>query len=135
MRCFLDANIIFSASLPHSRVATLVGLLFSQGECVTSNYALREASKNLRRKAPDQIGHFLLLRRKLGISDKLTPTSVSLPDKDLPILEGAIALECSHLITGDEKHFGELWGQTVAGVKIVSPVMMLDELNLKETED
>ena len=53
---------------------------------------------------------------------------VSLAEKDRPVLDGAIAAGCSHLLTGDRTHFGHLFCQTVQGVHIVSPQMLTEEL-------
>jgi predicted nucleic acid-binding protein len=54
-----------------------------------------------------------------------------LPLKDVPILGGAIAGHATHLLTGDERDFGKLWGKTIQGVKILSPRMLVEELQLK----
>ena len=58
----------------------------------------------------------------------LLDLSVKLRAKDIPILAGAIALKCTHLLTGDKKDFGFLFGELVSGVKIVSPKLMAIEL-------
>jgi hypothetical protein len=55
----------------------------------------------------------------------LLPPDVVLPDKDRPILVGAVAAGATHLITGDRKHFGALYGRTVAGVLVVPPAQYL----------
>jgi len=55
---------------------------------------------------------------------------VELPLKDVPILGGAIAGHATHLLTGDERDFGKYWGKTIQGVKIVSPRMLAEELQL-----
>lgn len=55
---------------------------------------------------------------------------VELPLKDIPILGGAIAGHAIYLLTGDEKDFGKFWGETIQGVKIVSPKMLVQELRL-----
>lgn len=48
-----------------------------------------------------------------------------LPEKDLPILRAAVASSATRLVTGDRKHFGHLFGQTVAGVLLFRPVELL----------
>jgi hypothetical protein len=50
-----------------------------------------------------------------------TDLDVELPLKDQPILGGAIAGNATHLLTGDERDFGKLLGETIQGVRIVSP--------------
>ena len=51
-----------------------------------------------------------------------------LVEKDRPILDAAIAGGCTRLLTGDTRHFGAWMGKNVAGVKIVSQRMMVEEL-------
>jgi hypothetical protein len=58
--------------------------------------------------------------------DGLAPRE--LVEKDRPILDAAIAGECTHLLTGDKRHFGAWMEKSVAGVKIVSQRMMVEEL-------
>jgi uncharacterized protein len=131
MRVFLDANILFSAAQPHSRMRAFLEVLFDQAECLTNNYAIEEARRNLAAKFPDGVK---ALERLTGrcevISQLMTDLKVELPLKDVPILGGAIAGEATHLLTGDERDFGKFWGKTVQGVKIVSPKMLVAELRL-----
>ena len=47
--------------------------------------------------------------------------SISLPDKDKPILLAAIKERATHLITGDVRHFGPYSGKAVEGILILSP--------------
>jgi hypothetical protein len=44
-----------------------------------------------------------------------------LVEKDRPVLQAAIAGKCDYLVTGDQTHFGHLYGSVVAGVEIHSP--------------
>jgi predicted nucleic acid-binding protein len=131
MRIFLDANILFSAALSHSRMRAFLEVLFDQAECLTNNYAIEEARRNLAAKIPDCVK---ALERLAGrcevISQLVSDLDVDLPLKDIPILGGAIAGEATHLLTGDEKDFGKFWGKTIQGVKIVSPKMLVEELRL-----
>lgn len=53
---------------------------------------------------------------------------VTVKEKDVPILAGAVAQECTHLLTGDKKDFGFLFGESVLNVKVVSPKLMAIEL-------
>lgn len=46
---------------------------------------------------------------------------VELPEKDWPILGGAIAAEATHLITGDLKHFGRYFGNQIHGIPVLPP--------------
>jgi predicted nucleic acid-binding protein len=131
MRIFLDANILFSAAQSHSRMRAFLEVLFGQAECLTNDYAIEEARRNLAAKFPDGVK---ALERLAGrcevISQLVTDLNVELPLKDVPILGGAIAGEATHLLTGDEKDFGKFWGKTIQGVKIISPKMLVEELRL-----
>ncbi|MGB2643271.1 MAG: hypothetical protein WBG02_15475 [Candidatus Acidiferrum sp.] len=46
---------------------------------------------------------------------------VSLPEKDVPILLGAIAARAAHLITGDLRHFGPFFGKKLANILVLPP--------------
>jgi predicted nucleic acid-binding protein len=131
MRVFLDANILFSAAQRHSRMRAFLEVLFDQADCLTNAYAVEEARRNLELKFPEGLK---ALERLTGqcemVSQLVTDLDVGLPPKDMPILGGAIAGHATHLLTGDEKDFGKFWGKTVQGVKIVSPKMLVQELQL-----
>ena len=131
MRIFLDANILFSAAQSHSRMRALLEVLVDQAECLTNEYAIEEARRNLAAKFPDGVkGLERLVRQCDLISQLTTDLKVELALKDVPILGGAIAGHATHLLTGDAKDFGKFWGRTIQGVKIVSPRMLVEELKL-----
>lgn len=131
MRIFLDANILFSAAQSHSRMRMFLDVLFDRAECLTNEYAAEEARRNLAAKFPDGVkGLERLVKHCEIISQLTTDLKVELALKDVPILGGAIAGHATHLLTGDEKDFGKFWGKTVQGVKIVSPRMLAEELDL-----
>src|ERR1017187_1792868 len=131
MRIFLDANILFSAAQPHSRMRAFLEVLFDQAECLTNAYAVEEARRNLELKFPEGLKALERLTKQCEIISQLTTDlEVELPLKDVPILGGAVAGHATHLLTGDEKDFGRFWGETIQGVKIVSPRMLVQELRL-----
>jgi uncharacterized protein len=131
MRVFLDANILFSASQSHSRMRAFLDVLFDQAECLTNAYAVEEARRNLAAKFPDGVKALdRLAKRCEMVSQLVTDLGVELASKDVPILGGAIAGGATHLLTGDERDFGKLWGKTIQGVKVVSPRMLAEELEL-----
>ena len=129
MRIFLDANILFSAAQPHSRMRAFLEVLFDRAECLTNAYAVEEARRNLELKFPQGLRALERLTGRCGmVSQLITGLDVELPLKDVPILGGAIAGRATHLLTGDERDFGKFWGKTIQGVKIVSPKMLAQEL-------
>lgn len=129
MRVFLDANILFSASQARSRMRAFLDVLFQHGACLTSDYAIEEARRNLELKSPSALPRLEYLVKKCElISALLAEPGVELKPKDIPILGGAIAGNATHLLTGDARDFGAFFGKTIRGVKIVSPRMLADEL-------
>lgn len=129
MRIFLDANILFSAALPQSRVFRLIHIAKHHVTLLTNVYASEEARRNLASKKESALPAFeklLLECERVGAT--LTNLPVKLTDKDTPILGGAIAGDATHLLTGDRRDFGAFWGETLQGVKIVSPQMLAEEM-------
>jgi len=90
---------------------------------VSSAYAIDEAERNL--DAADTRARLYRLIKQIEIADE-PPATVTLPnrlrlvEKDQPILRAAIHARCSHLLTGDHRHFGALFGQLVKGVRILT---------------
>ena len=128
MRVFLDANILFSGALPQSRMRAFLETIFEHAECLTNDYAVEEARRNLELKFSSHVRHLDTLIKKCELIPALVvELEVELKSKDVPILGGAIAGKATHLLTGDEKDFGVFWGKTLQGVKLVSPKMLADE--------
>lgn len=129
MRIFLDANILFSASLPKSRVRVLLDVARRRVDLITNLYAVEEARRNLELKRKDALDTLEKLLSGCAISGvAATQITISIAKKDVPILGGAIASGATHLLTGDKLDFGILFGKTMYGVKIVSPRMLAEEL-------
>lgn len=126
-RVFLDANVLFSAAYrTDSRLVALWSL--PETELVTSVLALEEARRNLAVHKLAALARLDELAEGLDIVDGLgasLPEDVSLAEKDAPILAAAISAGCSHLITGDNQHFGPLYGTAVRGVLILTPSQYL----------
>lgn len=129
---FLDANVLFSAAW---RADSGLKRLWSLPdiELVTSAYAVEEARRNL--EDEDRRKRFgALLRRVRVVAEapdleatrRALPDDAPLPPDDLPILAAAIAAGATHLLTGDRRHFGELYGERVGGMRILKPASILD---------
>jgi len=122
-RLFLDANVLFSASY---RDDAGVAVLWSL-ESVTlfaSPYVIEEARRNLRDR--EQRERLERLAQALRVVQAVTSPvairrEVELPEKDWPILGGAIAAEATHLITGDLRHFGRYFGKRIHGILVLPP--------------
>jgi uncharacterized protein len=126
-RVFLDANILFSAAYRlHAGLRRLWEV--PNVELVTSAYAVEEARRNLDR--PEQRAARQVLLQSVEVLAAIPggpPSAVptELAEKDQPILAMAVAARATHLLTGDVRHFGRYYGQTVAGVHILSPAAYL----------
>jgi uncharacterized protein len=129
-RLFLDANVLFSAAYREEN-----GLLqfwrLKRVALITSPYAVDEARRNLEEDAQKlrltELTQAVELISALSVGPLLELSSPGLPSKDEPILRGAIAGKATHLITGDVRHFGRLFGTRVAGVLVLTPAMYLKQ--------
>ncbi|BAU64388.1 hypothetical protein STA3757_17600 [Stanieria sp. NIES-3757] len=132
MKVFLDANILFSGSVAESRIAKLLAVIRKHGNCVTNSYAVEEARKNIELKKFGSLQGLQLLLENITVSNQLLLNlPVELKAKDIPILGGAIAQKCTHLLTGDKKDFGFLFGKRVENVLVVSPQLLAEEMVAK----
>ena len=121
LRVFLDSNIVFSAARDtRSELQNL--WLLPAVDILLSQYVLEEVGGHL--VHPDQrAALWKLVYRSHLVPDPEPiplPDKVDLPEKDQPILQAAIASKAHILVTGDKRHFGPLFGQTVLGVRIES---------------
>ena len=132
---FLDANVLVSASwlpanvlvsaswLPVTRMRQFWAL--ENVELVTSKYAIAETERSL--PNVDQLDRFHYFVARLRIIEDGTyehihiPDWVSIREKDIPIIQAAIAAQATYLVTGDARDFGDYFGQTIAGVEIILP--------------
>jgi predicted nucleic acid-binding protein len=120
-RLFLDANVLFSAA--YRAGAGLLQLWKLQDvRLYSSRYALEEARVNLTDEA--QRTRLNRLSEKVLIfeaAQQKLPRGIALPEKDTPILLAAIEARCTHLLTGDVRHFGPHFGKKIEGVAILLP--------------
>ncbi len=119
-RLFLDANVLFSAAYrPASGIAALWRL--RNVELVTSPYAAEEAARNLADEQQRSRLRALLSQIEIVTGASPLPHGVRLPEKDQPILQAAIHARATHLLTGDQSHFGEHYGRRYGGVLVLPP--------------
>ena len=113
-RVFLDANVLFSAAY---RDDTGLRRLWSRRgtHLVSSAYAVEEARRNL---PPGRSAAFDELVAQIevtihAVAQHVPREVLALPEKDRPIASAALAAACTHLLTGDQRHFGELYGKRI----------------------
>ena len=129
MKVFIDANILFSSSNPQSATRFLLDIILSKYEAVANEHVVEEARRNLKIKRSGQEKELLILCTRISMTSAFTLIQIpSLPEKDIPVIGGAAGSNCTHLWTGDKKHFSKLYGKTVHGVKVVSSTMLAEEL-------
>jgi predicted nucleic acid-binding protein len=122
-RLFLDANVLFSAAY---RADAGVARLWTLESCVllSSEYAIEEARRNLTEQAQlERLDALLQSVERVGGTSFAAELrgQIELPEKDWPILGGAVAARATHLITGDRRDFGAYFGKRVFGVLISPP--------------
>ena len=118
-RVFLDANILFSAAYRDGAgLRKLWGL--PNVVLLTSGYAVEEARRNLDTPERRERLEGLLVAVQIVMEAPRTPSpdGARLPEKDQPILRAAIAAGATHLLTGDLRDFGHLFGHRVGGVVV-----------------
>ena len=132
---FLDANVLFSAAYRvDSRLRQLWQL--PKVQLLTSVFAAEEARRNL--AAPEQRSELDELMESIrvvafsGPLDHPIFSTISLPDKDRPILLAAMAARATHLLTGDLQHFGPYFGQRIENVLILPPAEYLRAVSSSE---
>ncbi|NCC25382.1 MAG: PIN domain-containing protein [Deltaproteobacteria bacterium] len=121
-RVFLDANILFSMSWKPSSLIRLIDLART-GQCalMASGYVLEEARRNLPKA--DQKTVLENIMRHVALVPEADPTMacpLDLPSKDRPVFMSAALAQADFFLTGDIRHFGPFFGQTVLGVRILT---------------
>jgi uncharacterized protein len=135
VRVFLDANVLFSAALkPSSRINALFDLS-EAGFCelFTSPHVVLEARRNIQNKFPAQLSDLERLLASTVLVSEADKALVMwarqhLPDKDAPVLAAALACVADVLVTGDGKHFGDMFEKTYRGVLVLTPAQALTYL-------
>ncbi len=128
MKIFVDANILFSASMPDSATRRLFEILHSSGhDLVTSDNALEEAERNLSLKFGRYLEALAGMRSKIQISNQLAELpEIRINENDRIILSSAVAAGCDVFWTGDKRNFGSYYGKMIRGVKVLSSVMLAE---------
>ena len=126
-RLFLDANVLFSAAYREDAGVRRLWTV-PDSEVLTSDYAAEEARRNLTDTAQRVRLESLLESSHVSPSASLAPhlrSDIRLPEKDWPILGGAVVSGGTHLITGDLRDFGPYLGTVVLGVLVLTPAQYL----------
>lgn len=122
-RVFLDANVLFSAAYMES--TSLLQLWKLDGVVLlTSEYAVEEARRNLASHRPAGVRRLTRLLKPLVIVSEGASHFEGIdefPAKDRPIIGAAIAACATHLLTGDKRHFGKLFGKKKHGILVLAP--------------
>lgn len=133
MKVFLDANIFFAgAGSPKGGSGFILELAkINKIEIITVSQALLEAEENILKKLglPYLNRHYqnlLGIKPKIQSIEFITPKEISklkklLPEKDIPILAGAVLSGSQTLITLDKKHF--LNNDKLKGIKLLLGIM------------
>ena len=128
MRIFLDSHILFSAAFTDGAVRRLLkDLRNADFMLVADRYVIEEALRNLSIHRPETVSVLHELITTLLVvpthrSCTKIPADIQLADKDIPVLADAIHARCDSLMTGDSRHFGQLFGKTIDWVTMCSPV-------------
>jgi uncharacterized protein len=126
-RLFLDANVLFSAAYREDAGVTVLWSV-EHATLVSSTYAIEEARRNLpgreQKQRLEALVQGLEVVAAYSVPDSFGDSvlaKIALPRKDLPIIGGALAAGCSHLITGDVRHFGRYFGKHIGPVLVLPP--------------
>lgn len=136
MRLFLDANILFSVAHRDTGSVRIFFQLAAAGACelVSSPYAIDEARRNVTRKYPERLVDLEALIARLATCVEAAPENIAwaatcgLPAKDAPILAAAVQAGATLLVTGDQKGFGQLYGQTLRGTQVLPPIAAIGQI-------
>lgn len=124
-RIFLDANVLFSAAWSSTtQWRRLWALPRTAAVLISSDHVIAEARRNLppaKHPVLERLLSGLELVQKLPRQHWQPLQGVELPDGDMAILQAAIRAQATHLLTGDRRHFGPLYLQSIRDVLILPP--------------
>jgi len=128
MRIFLDANILFSAAFSDGAIRRLIRDIRNAAHVVVADrYVIEEALRNISLHRSESLGvlHQIITALEIVPTWYTLPPAIrdpGLPEKDMPVLATAMGARCDILMTGDVRHFGALFGASLGGTTIRSPV-------------
>ncbi len=134
MIVFLDANVLFTAAHNPKGKSAFIVELASEGyfEVVTCGLAVEEARRNIELKFPAAAKHLVLLLKDVVVKATVSRghCPIELPEKDRPIMLSALQIGATHLLTGDQRHFGRVMNRPkqTKGVLIQTPSQFLDAI-------
>jgi len=135
IKVFLDSNVLFSIAFTGKEKSRSFLIYEIQGLGILrvhlSNLVCEEALSNIRRKKPDAEGllNELIAGSKVleDIVTHLTkPVLGKLPLNDRIILSSAVYHKVDVFVTGNEKHFKNLYRKKVLDTLILKPVDFLN---------
>ncbi len=126
-RIFLDTNILFSAVYSEDSDFQKLWLL-PHTTLIISTYILEEIRRHV--VQPERLNRLRRLLTDIRIVEnyehiRLPDSMASLRQKDIPVMQAAIAAQATHLITGDAQDFGDYFGMVIEGVEIIRPAEYL----------
>ena len=126
-RVFLDANVLFSIAYGSRGLMEFwerqrAGRL----TLLASPYVIEEARRNLREPRQQPQLQSLLAELEIVPDSAGGPLpGEGLAAKDSPVIWAAVVAHATHLVTGDQRHFGPYMGASILGVRICSPASYL----------
>jgi len=141
LKLFLDANVLSSASLgaPGTAQALLVAAAKAGAQCLCSERAFAEVHRNLSAKAPQSVAELELISVLVFRVPEPDETEIDaaraagVVDKDAPVFGAALACGADCFVTGDQRHFGHLFGRRAAGVLVLPLRAAVDRLTASPT--
>ena len=132
IRVFLDANVYFAGFFSKTGASSLILQLAQRGklQVVASHLVLREADRNLRKKAGrETVTAFHCFLKKTKVQVITSPSErtlrqyeASIHPKDVPVLTATLEAKVDFLITLDRRHFFTPSVMAVSGkLKILTP--------------
>ena len=122
-RLFLDANILFSIAYGSPSPNRFWDLASDKKVLLlTSAHAIEEARRNLEEGSHlDRLEN--LIKGTVIVpeppADYACP--ISLNKKDIPVFVAALSAKATHFITGDIKHFGKYFSESIEGMILCTP--------------